>query len=150
MNPTVFTKAAMFTMLAALLQAAAGTLEVLAGAKMKLFVNDVDPGEAAVIGDFTLASFTGSAAITIAAWGEAFTGQGGYPTTIGTLGQWDYDSGDAETVYGVVLTDNADGLLAYARLTEPKTMDDTSDSLIVVPRMVVSPTGFGTFDRLAA
>lgn len=150
MEPTVFTYAGLSLLLAKILEDSAGTAEVLEGAKLKLFINDVDPGVNATLTDFDLATFTGSTAITVAAWGEVFRATTGNPTVLGSLAQWDWDSGDAETVYGVVLTDGADALLGYARLANEKTMDGTDDSLAIVPRIEMGATGFGTFERIAA
>lgn len=149
-DPTIVTSAGFLAMIANLIQAAAGAAGVLNGAKLKLFINDIDPGKAAVIGDFTLATFGGSTAIAVAAWNEAFLNGSGDAVILGAVAQWDWDSGDAETVYGVVLTTSADAILAYARLSVPKLMDDTADSLAVVPRYVVGDTGQGTFHLLAA
>jgi hypothetical protein len=119
----------------------AGTL---AGAKLKLFVNDVDPGPAAVIGDFTLASFVGSTPLPITPWSEAYQVSGGGAASNGPYLQWDYDSGLAQTVYGVVITKATDELIGYARLDVPKSMSGTSDSIGIIPRIVVGPAGWGT------
>lgn len=149
MEPTVLTSAGLHALLADIVATSPGGPGALDGAKLKLFVNDVDPGRAAVIGDFTLATFTGGAPIAVSAWGEAHTDAAGNANVLGPVCQWDWDSGTAETVYGVVLTDAADNLLGYARLTEPKEMDDTSDSIAIVPRITLGGEDFGTMVRVA-
>lgn len=152
MNPTVLTSAGLALLLGNLTQAAAGAAGHLLGATMSLFTNDVNPGKPAVIGDFTLATFTGSTPIAIASWGEMFYNENLDPEILGALAQWDYDSGTAETVYGIVLLSAGAGtpLLGYARLTTPKEMAATTDSLAIVPRFVMSADGFGSFSQLNA
>lgn len=146
MLPTVMCSAGLRLLLADWLTAVEGEL---AGAKLKLFTNDVDPGKAAVIGDFDLATFTGSAPIAVATWGEVFTDVQGNANALGSLCQWDYDSGAAETVYGVVLTNAGDALIGYSRLAQSKLMNDTSDSLAIVPKISCSDAGFGVGVRVA-
>lgn len=143
MEPNVFTIAAAKLLLADL---TAGTLT---GAKIKLFVNDVDPGPNAVLADFTLASFTGAAPIVVSGWSEAFVTPDGSVKSLTNLAQFDWDSGADETVYGIVITTGADALLAYARFETPKQMSTTDDSLAVVAAVSLSPEGFGTGVRVA-
>lgn len=143
MEPTVMAQSGSFALLANLV---AGEY---AGSKVFPFINDVDPQESAVIGDFTPATFTGSAAIAIAAWGEAFAVPNGGARSLGSLLQWDWDAGVAETIYGYVWTDATDNLIGYARRTTPKLMAQTTDSAAVVPVAEVGPDGYGTWIEVA-
>lgn len=144
MDPNVFTSAGLLLMLANL------TAGQLASATVHLFINDVDPGKGAVVGDFTEATFTGSAALTVTAWGEAFLNLQLDAESIANLMQWDWDAGSAETVFGVYVLSAAMGtpLLGYARLTTPKDMGATTDSIALVLKMVLGPNGLGTGVRL--
>lgn len=146
MDPTVIPSSSLLLQLAALLTGD------FAAATVHLFTNDVNPGKSAVVGDFTAATFVGSTAIAIGAWGEVFLNGDLDAEAIAPLMQWDYDSGTAETVYGVYVLSAGVGtpLIAYARLETPKEMATTEDSLVIVPRLVFSATGFGSFATLSA
>ena len=97
-----------------------GDLEVV------LYTSNTTPGNASVYGDFTQATFTGSAPITIqrADW----TG----PTLIANVAyvtdpvppQWDCTAGGPETCYGWILYDLADNtLIAAQRFDAPRVMN---------------------------
>ncbi len=122
-----------------------------AAATVGLFINDVDPGRNAVAGDFDAATFTTSAALPVTTWAEAFINARGNAEAVGTTLQWDWDSGVAETVYGVVIKSAGVGtpLLAYARLENPKTMQSTGDSLAIVPRLELGGSGLGAFAQVS-
>lgn len=145
MHPTVMVSSGLLLLLTDWLTAVTGDL---VGALVAPFINQVDPGKGAVLADFTPATFTGSAAIAVAAWGEVNLDVNGDARTAGGLMQWDWDSGAAETIYGFTFTRGSGELLGYARLETPKLMDDTSDSLAVVPVITLGPTGFGVFVRV--
>lgn len=116
-----------------------------------LFINDVDPGPGAVVADFDEATFTGSTAQAIGAWGEAFMAEDGAATSVAPQLQWDWDSGVAETVYGVYVLSAGVGtpLLGYARFETPIGMAVTSNSLAVVPSFAYSEVGAGRFRTTA-
>lgn len=146
MLPTRFTTAGLLRMLADLLGGE------LAAATVSLFVNDVNPLEGAVIGDFTLATFTGSTPIALGTFGEVYASADGGAESVAPLMQWDWDAGDAETVYGIVIKSAAVGtpLLGYARLENAREMNNTADSLVIIPRFKLSLTDLGTFLEIAA
>lgn len=83
---------------------------------MHLFVNDITPGAATVLGDFTECTCTGYAA-------EAMVSESYTVHTVGDNGQADYvqidfvmsDNGDPdETIYGYYVTNDAGDTLLFA------------------------------------
>lgn len=139
MQPTVLPSSALLLELAALL---AGDF---AAATMTLFTNDVDPGEGAVVGDFTAATFTTSTPAAITTWGAPYLTPEGYAEAIGTEHQWAWTAGAAENVFGILIKSAGMGtpLLAYARLIAPKPMQAVGNALAIVPKLRLGPAGFG-------
>lgn len=143
MDPFQLTDAGYEALLADMTALAPGGAGTLDQAKLKLYVNNVDPGRTADISDFTLASFTGSAPKTITAWGEVARDAQGDSEQAGGLLQWNWTALGPETVYGYVLTDAADNLLGYCKRSTPKVMGSASDSIIAVPVIGLGEDGFG-------
>ncbi len=123
----------------------------LAAATVHLFANDVNPGKGAVTADFIEATFTGSTALPITAWGSPFLNEDLDASALGPLMQWNWTAGVTDIVYGVYVLSAGAGtpLLAYARLETPKEMGTVDDSLALVPRWTMSAAGFGSFATLA-
>jgi hypothetical protein len=129
-------------------EAPAGTLSLFDACKFKLFVNDVDPGVNGTEDAFTLSAFAGGDPISPPVWNAEFLDIGGVPHSLSQLLQWNYASGMAETVYGLLITDGADVGIAYARLDTARMMSVVTDALAVVVDLSPSGAGFGTMDQL--
>lgn len=119
-----------------LLAADVATLAPAAANKIALFTNNVAVNENNVIGDFTLATFTGGAAKAGAAGAQQagvdpITGQQ-VITNLAPAGGWRWECTVAplvpETIRGFILTDNAGAvLLAMAVLGAPITISAVGD-----------------------
>jgi hypothetical protein len=141
MEPSVFPSTALLVLLANL------TAGAFAAATVSLFTNDVNPGKAATLASFVLATFVGSTALPITAWGTESLDVNGDAESVGTLLSWNWTAAPAETVFGVVVKSTGAGtpLIAYARLSTPKSMAAVTDVLTVVPVLKLSALGFGSF-----
>lgn len=146
MNPTVMTGLGLLDILTGMIEVAPGTAGAFAGAMVAPFTNDVDPGRQAIPGDFTAATFTGGEPKAIGVWGTPYINAAGDLQSIAPLLTFRFVSGVTETVFGVTITKSGGGLLAYARLVQPITFNDTNDVLDLVPRLLTGYAGYGSFE----
>lgn len=79
---------------------------------LHLYVNDVTPAEADVVGDYTEATAAGYAAATLTGGSWTVSTTGG--TTSGAYAQQDFVITEATTVYGYYVTDVAGTTLLWA------------------------------------
>jgi len=119
------------TALGELLAADATTIGPVVANKVHLFINELTPTENTVVGDLTVATFTGNAAKAtgaapmLAAFDPATDEQ--IVTLKEPAGGWFWETADAvnlpQTIYGAALIDNAGtGLLGIEMLDEPITL----------------------------
>lgn len=120
------------------------------GAKITLFTNDVNPGKGATIGDFTLATFNGSALKAIT-WLGAFANSNGDAETLSGLETFSTDGVIPETVYGIVIVDGVAPTLLrwYARFDAPIALTTAGQLISLVARLVMSAGGFGASVQVA-
>lgn len=139
------------TQLGELLAADTTTLAPVAANEMVLVTSNTPPVETLVIGDLTLATFTGYAPKA----GAAGAQQAGIDpatgeqviTVLAPVGgyRWECTAAPAspETIYGFALTDSTGAtLLAYAQLATPVTISDVGDFIdlgAVTIRFVLQP-----------
>lgn len=122
------------------------------GFTLGLFRNDVDSGltdvqkEARVIGDLTVANFTGYAAIALT--GGSWTTTQGDPSTA-TYAQQNFTclGVSSNTIYGYMITRTSGGaLVGYEYLNEPSHLPDTVTSIGDIIRVTPSFTLKDTVD----
>lgn len=115
------------------------------------FVNDVDPGPNAVVGDFEPAAFTGGEAKPLGAWGEPFLDSQADATAVAPQLQWNWTAGTPETVYGLFVTsaDVGTPLIGYCRFETPIGMGTDLSSFAVVPSFSYGDAGAGKFRTTA-
>jgi len=123
----------------AALVAVGGPLETV---EVELFQNDIVPTPATPIGDYTLADYDGYAAEAVT-WLAPSVSDAGVPELIGTVGEFrPTGSVTPNTVYGILLTDGAGGLLYAGRFdAAPLPMGSTLDVVVVTPRVTLSSGG---------
>lgn len=138
MEPFTWLRAAILLFLADLI-AADATLD---GAEIALFQNDVIPSETSVIGDFTIATYTGYAAEAVT-WYAPSVSDAGDPEVIGAVGEFRPTAATVgNTIYGALLLDTGGALLAACRFADaPLPMEGTLDSIVVVPRIRLTGGG---------
>lgn len=122
---------------------AKGLAELIAGhldgGTVHLFTNDVDPGEGAVEGDFTEATFDGSADKPIGTFGDAFVDPDGNVKAVAPTLQWNWADGADETVYGVYFMDgdSVPGCAGYDRFETPIQMANALDAIVLQPALIL-------------
>lgn len=106
---------------------------------LKLFVNDVTPGDTDVAETYTEMSTLGYASktLTLASWTIAqATGvaEGSYAQQI-----WTFTSGTAVVIYGYFVVDSGSGVLLWAeRFGTSKTVQTNGDQLLLTPKITLS------------
>lgn len=104
-----------------------------------LFKNNLTPGDATVLGDFTEANFTGYAAITPSV-GAAFTnGAGKAECDFATCTFSCTGSGTPNDVYGYYVTDVGNAVLYFAEraASPPTTLNANGQTYVVVPKLTL-------------
>lgn len=104
--------------------------------KLKLYVNDITPGVTTLETDFTEASFTGYAAITLA--GGSWTTAEANPSTASYAEQTFASSANqaAQIVYGYYLVQASSGkLIAAERFSASITIQKNGDAALFTPAM---------------
>jgi len=109
----------------------------LTGAEIQLYVNDVTPGPSSVLADFTEATFTGYAPVTVTPPGD--------PDIVGTKIQIPLNQGffqatadmtPIQTAYGYLVVDGSD-LLAAGRFDEAVDFATAGDYASFAPMIEV-------------
>lgn len=96
---------------------------------LHLFINDIEPTQDTLVGDFVEANFTGYTAVLVADWSPAKTAQNGSAVTQTCLYAWTVsETSDDQSVYGYYLTD-ASGLVIMSerRVNGPVRMSVIND-----------------------
>lgn len=130
MNTLKIVKTALLRQLAAIKTAE------LDGSKLGLYTNDFTPNANTVIGDFTVATFTGYAQVTITLFDAAYIDENANAAIIGGLVQFapasPYTVG--ESVYGWYLTTSTGALISGGRFPNaPVPMGVAGNYVQVVP-----------------
>ena len=121
-----------------LLQAALG-FSTPGNQLLKLFVNNVVPGDADVAATYTEMSTLGYAAKTLTkgSWSVASTANVG--TASYAQQTWTFSAGTAVTVYGYFVVDATSGLLLWAEsFTTPKVAQFAGDQILITPQITLS------------
>ena len=110
---------------------------------LKLFTNNITPGDTDTASSYTEMSTLGYAAksLTKTAWTNSSGGTGN-PAT-GTYAQqtWTFTAGTAVTVYGYFIIDSTSGLLLWAEaFNAPKVVQNSGDQILITPTITLSRT----------
>jgi hypothetical protein len=106
---------------------------------LKLYVNDLTPGDADVAGSFTEMSSLGYAAKTLTKGSWSVASSGGVGTASYAQQTWTFSAGAAVTVYGYYVVDTTTGLLLWSeRFGTPKVCQNAGDSIVITPIFTLS------------
>ncbi len=108
---------------------------------LRLFKNNFTPADASVAGDFTEATFTGYAALTLT--GASWVATPGAPSSIAYAQQTFTSSANqtAQTIYGYYLTQASSGKVVGAQLfTNPRIVENLNDLIKVTPTLTMKDT----------
>lgn len=126
------------TQIRAILTALKDTDAILDGVTIKLYQNDFVPGPDSVLGDFTVATFTGYATSAEIAWAGPVNADDGTPELVGQrLIFTATDAAEPNTIYGYYALDSGGALLWAERFDEAQNVSIAGDSVIFVPRVSV-------------
>lgn len=129
------TKAKMKELLAAMI----GVGGILEAPTVRLFKNNYFPSKDSVIGDFTLADFTGYATSTAVTWGAPHVNADGNLEIQGGVKQFTAtDGATPNTVYGYLLTTAGGALIAAERFDVPVPVSAADDAVVVAPRFTLT------------
>jgi hypothetical protein len=128
-NAIVIPKAARMAELAAIIAAQ------LDGGSLRLFQNDIQIDEDTVLADFLVATFSGYANKTIAAWGDPFLDWQEVATTLTPLQTFAANASTVQNIcYGLYYV-TAGGALAFAvRFSQPWNFAQAGDTKNIVLR----------------
>lgn len=120
----------------AVLLALTDTGGVFDGAKVRLFVNDVQPTVDSVVGDFTVTTYAGHGDELIT-WLTPSISDDGFPEVIGTVGEFrPTDAVTPNTVYGAIIIDGTSVMMEGGRFDDaPLPMESALDSILVTVRL---------------
>lgn len=127
------TQASTFAVKAAQLNALKSSGGLLAGAKIALYTNPVQPSQANVLADFTLATFAGSTPQSVGTYSAPYTDTDGIIkiSPPGNLFQ-PTDALLPQTIFGWVVTDSGGTVWLYASsLDTPVALTGPEDGLLV-------------------
>ncbi len=88
----------------------------LSGALVDLYTNNQTPVHGSVIGDFTLAAWTGYAQGSLTGWNAASLDGSNRAKSTPNLVTFNNTSGSAKTAYGYVVRSSSGGVLIFAEL----------------------------------
>lgn len=129
----------------ALLGELVGVGGLFAGALIKLFKNDIVPGEESTIATFTAADFTGYAPSAAVTWGTPGVSGDGTPQVLGDTKVFTAGTPltQAGTVYGVYVTNTAGTVLLYAeRFAQPVLISIPGQQVAYTPKFsLISQAG---------
>lgn len=112
---------------------------------IKLFQNDMTPSPGSVLGDFTVATFTGYATSGAIVWAGPVNADDGTPELVGQrLIFTATDGAVTNTIYGYYALDAGGGLLFAERFESPQNVAIAGDSVIFVPRVSVEFSNSGS------
>ncbi len=109
---------------------------------LRLYQNDLTPGDTDVVGDYTEADFTGYSAITLT--GASWSVSSGDPATASYAEQDFTSSADqsAQTIYGYFLTRVTGGELVWAeRFPNSQVIQNNGDRISITARITAQDTG---------
>jgi len=120
----------------AILLALTDTGGALDGAKVRLYVNDVQPVVTSVVGDFDPTTYTGHADKLIT-WLAPSIADDGSPECIGTVPEFrPTDAVVPNTVYGMIIIDSGSVMFEGGRFEDaPLPMESALDSILVTVRL---------------
>jgi hypothetical protein len=110
---------------------------LLAGAKVRLFKNNVLLGENTTLANLTVADFSGYAESTPIAWGNPITNTDKKAEIVGDVKTFSHSGGEAANqVYGyAVVSGSVTPTLIYAEMFDaPLTVYKDGDAIVLVPR----------------
>lgn len=115
------------------------------GAIVKLFQNDFTPSRAAVVGDFTEATYTGYAASSAVTWAAPFIDPVAGPTVMSNLVAFPAGSPFviSNQIYGYYVVDGSGNLLFSERFGTPVNVSLSTANIVIVPN-------FGLISQAAA
>lgn len=107
---------------------------LLDGAVVNLYQNDLTPTPNTLVGDFTVANFTGYAVSSAIVWGTVFTDASNVANSVGDVKQFTCTAdGTAQTIYGYYVT--VTGALRFSeRFPTPIPVVHAADAVVVLPR----------------
>jgi len=111
----------------------------LNGAKLRAYQNNYTPVDTSVIGDFTQATFSGYAEITLNTWTAAALNASNKAETSMAAQTWTVAAGGvSNTVYGIYVVDAAGNLLyAEANPAGPVTLNTIGQFYSYLPRFTL-------------
>lgn len=115
---------------------AAGDYDALT---MDLYQNDLDPTPLTVLGDFTVATYSGYAQKTALAFGTPYFNPDGIAEMDLPSQQFDHSGGAvANNIYGYYVQKTGGGLLYAERLPDaPYPMIDATNSIVILSRFLM-------------
>lgn len=106
---------------------------------LKLFINNVTPGDTDTAATYTEMSTLGYAAKTLLKGSWSIVPSSGVGTASYVLQTWTFTAGTAVTVYGYFVVDSSSGLLLWAEaFATPKIAQYTGDQIIITPQITLS------------
>lgn len=113
--------------------------DVLDGGSMGLFQNDITPNESTVIGDLTVATFTGYAPVTLTTYALPYLIGNNQAAVNSPLASFRPASPFTvgNQVYGFFVLDTDGALLACGRFDDPVSMTDAGDFLELIYRHII-------------
>lgn len=112
----------------------------LDGAKLELYQNNLDPSPTDVIGDYTIADYTGHAVKTIT-WLAPSISDDGIAEVVGTAAEF-RPTGTTimNTIFGVMLEDGAGALMGASKLSNAGLpMQSALNSILLTVRIRLNP-----------
>lgn len=111
---------------------------LLDGVTVKLFQNDIVPGPDSVLGDFTVADFTGYATSAALVWAGPVLKDDGTPELVAQRLMFTCTNATTpNTIYGYYLLDSEGGLLGAERFEAPQQVSLVGDTVMFVPRISI-------------
>lgn len=114
------------------------TVTLLGSSSVSLYQNDLQPNPASVLGDYTIATFTGYGGAATTTFGPAFNRAVGGVGTDGGGIQWTA-TGDTttNTIYGYLLQSGW-GLVGGERFENPVPVTKAGDAVLVRPELTIN------------
>lgn len=106
---------------------------------LKLFVNNVIPGDTDTAATYTEMSTLGYAAKTLTKGSWSIVPSSNVGTASYAQQTWTFTAGTAVTVYGYFVTDSTTGVLLWAEtFTTPKVAQYSGDQILITPQITLS------------
>lgn len=106
---------------------------------LKLFTNNVTPGDSDVAATYTEMTTLGYAAKSLSKANWTVASSGGVGTAVQPVQTWTFTAGTPVTVYGYFVTDSTTGLLLWVEtFSTAKVIQNNGDQIIITPTITLS------------